>query len=97
MSGSSQHFTCTTNPGRPPSKIQWYLSDANITYAATAQPDVCDPGCYEKVRSSSVLRYIGNSNDNGKTIYCTAENVDGQSVRSLDRRIDILCMYIIYF
>ncbi|VDI70101.1 Hypothetical predicted protein [Mytilus galloprovincialis] len=96
LNGSSQHFTCTTNPGRPPSKIQWYLSDANITYAATAQPDVCDPGCYEKVRSSSVLLYIGNSNDNGKTIYCTAENVEEQSVRSLDRRIDILYPPVIF-
>ncbi|CAC5419490.1 unnamed protein product [Mytilus coruscus] len=90
LSGSSQHFSCTTDAGRPPSKIQWYMSSANITNAATAQPDTCHPGCNEKVISSSVLQYIGDINDNGKTIYCTAENVEEQSIRSLDRRIDIL-------
>lgn len=94
MAGSIQHFTCITNPGRPPSKIQWYLSGDNITGAAIAQPDACHPGCNDKVISSSVLLYTGNINDNGKTIHCTAVNVDQHSVRSLDRRIDIVCMYI---
>ncbi|CAC5419488.1 unnamed protein product [Mytilus coruscus] len=93
LAGSSQHFTCTTNPGRPPSKIQWYLSGANITNAATAQPDACHPGCNEKVISSSVLQYIGNINDNGKAIYCTAENVDEQSNRTTEKLFKVNVLY----
>lgn len=92
LSGSTQQFQCTTNAGRPSSRIEWYLSGANITEKAFVQTDKCDPGCNETLISSSVLKYTGNRSDIGKTIYCIAENVKEMSVRSLDRSIDILCM-----
>ncbi|XP_052074672.1 uncharacterized protein LOC127712344 isoform X1 [Mytilus californianus] len=90
LSGSSQHFTCTTDAGRPSSRIQWYMSGVNITDDAVVQADTCNPGCTNKVISSSVLVYIGHITDNGKTIYCTAFNIDAEAVRSQDRGINIL-------
>lgn len=92
LSGSIQQFQCTTNAGRPSSRIEWYISGANITEEASVKTDQCNPGCNETVISSSILKYTGNITDIGKTIYCIAENVKEQSVRSQDRRIDILCM-----
>ncbi|CAG2208208.1 unnamed protein product [Mytilus edulis] len=44
LSGSSQHFICTTDEGRPSSEIQWYMSGVNITDDAVVQPDTCNPG-----------------------------------------------------
>ncbi|CAG2208209.1 unnamed protein product [Mytilus edulis] len=90
LSGSTQQFQCTTNAGRPSSRIEWYLSGTNITEEASVQTDQCDPGCNETLISSSVLKYTGNRSDIGKTIYCVAENVKEMSVRSLDTIIDIL-------
>ncbi|XP_052074673.1 uncharacterized protein LOC127712344 isoform X2 [Mytilus californianus] len=90
LSGSSQHFACTTDAGRPSSRIHWYISGVNITDDAIVQKDKCNPGCNSKMISSSVLIYIGNITDTGKTIYCTAANVDAEGVRSQDREINIL-------
>ncbi|CAC5419492.1 unnamed protein product [Mytilus coruscus] len=89
VSGSKQRFICTTDAGRPSARIQWYLSGTNITDEATAQPGICSSGC-ETVISSSVLLYVGNITDNGKIIYCTAVNVEGQSLNSSMKSIDIL-------
>ncbi|CAG2225744.1 unnamed protein product [Mytilus edulis] len=90
LSGSTQQFQCTTNAGRPSSRIEWYISGANITAKAFLQTDQCNSECNETLITSSVLIYTGNMIDIGKIIYCIAENVKKQSVRSLDRRIDIL-------
>lgn len=84
---------CTTDAGRPSSRIQWYISSSNITDAATAQPDIYNLDCNGIVISSSVLVYIGNITDTGKTIHCTADNIDGEVVKSQDRYIDILRKY----
>jgi hypothetical protein len=90
-----QTFSCTTNAARPSSRIQWYLSTINKTTSATPQLDFCNTYCSdEKVISSSVLTYTGNINDNGKILYCTAVNIEGQGVvRSSDKTIDIWCKY----
>lgn len=96
LSGSSQYFTCTTNAGRPSSRIKWYLSGANIANATVTQTDVCNPECDGKVTSSSVFEYTGNISDSGKSLFCTAENIEGKSVRSINRSIDILCMYNLF-
>jgi hypothetical protein len=95
VSNSDQTFSCKTNAARPPSRIQWYLSTANITTSATPQPDVCNTNCSDdKVISSSVLTYKGNRNDDGKILYCTAINIEGRSVvRSSDKTIVIWCKY----
>jgi hypothetical protein len=51
-----QTFSCTTNAGRPSSRIQWYLSTTNITTSASPQPDVCNTDCSDdKVISSRQL------------------------------------------
>ncbi|VDI07194.1 Hypothetical predicted protein [Mytilus galloprovincialis] len=89
VSGSQQRFICTTDSGKPLAKIQWYLSGTNITDEASPQPSICSAGC-ETVISSSILSYIGNITDNGKIIYCSAVNVEGQSVNSTMKSIDIL-------
>ncbi|XP_063448060.1 B-cell receptor CD22-like [Mytilus trossulus] len=89
VSGSQQRFICTTDASRPAARIQWYLSGTNITDEASPQPSTCSAGC-ETVISSSVLSYIGNITDIGKIIYCTAANVEGQSVNSTMRSLDIL-------
>lgn len=93
LSSSSQHFMCTTDAGRPSARIQWYLSSLNITDLSTPQQDICNADCNGKVISSSVLVYIGNITDTGKTIHCTAVNIDGEVVKSQDRYIDILRRY----
>ncbi|CAG2190804.1 unnamed protein product [Mytilus edulis] len=90
ISGSYQRFICTTDAGRPSARIQWYMSGTNVTDEASPQPSSCSAGC-ETVMSSSVLSYIGNITDNGRTIYCSAVNVEGQSVNSTMKSIDILC------
>ncbi|XP_063442083.1 hemicentin-1-like [Mytilus trossulus] len=83
----SKSFTCTTDAGRPSSRIQWYLSTDNITSLATPQPDTsCNNG---KCRSSSELTYTGIKSDDGKVIYCTAVNGKGQTVRSENISINI--------
>ncbi|XP_063442082.1 hemicentin-1-like [Mytilus trossulus] len=83
----SKTFTCTTNAGRPSSRIQWYKSTDNITGFATPQPDAnCNK---EKCRSSSELTYTGIKSDDGKVIYCTAVNGQGQTVRSENKSIVI--------
>ncbi|CAG2208211.1 unnamed protein product [Mytilus edulis] len=94
VSGSKHEFICTTDASRPAARIQWYLSGTNITDEASAQPSICSAGC-ETVISSSILSYIGNITDNGKTMYCTAVNVEGQSVNSTMKSIDILYQPII--
>ncbi|CAC5419487.1 unnamed protein product [Mytilus coruscus] len=90
LSGSSQQFSCTTDEGRPSSRIQWYMAGVNITDDAIVQADTCNPGCNNRVISSSVLIYTGHITDNGKTIYCTAFNIDAEGVRSQYRAINIL-------
>ncbi|CAC5419491.1 unnamed protein product [Mytilus coruscus] len=84
VSGMSQRFTCTSDGSRPPSRIQWFLSNTNITSDAKVQAGICNPGCNGKVISSSVLEYFGDIVDNGKKIYCTAANIVGHIVRSHD-------------
>jgi hypothetical protein len=42
VSNRDQTFSCTTNAARPSSRIQWYLSTANITTSASLQPEVCN-------------------------------------------------------
>ncbi|CAC5414994.1 unnamed protein product [Mytilus coruscus] len=85
----SKTFTCTTNAGRPSSRIQWYKSIDNITSLAPPQPDVCNTNCNGKVISSSELLYTGIKSDDGKVIYCSAVNVKGQTVRSENKSIVI--------
>ena len=94
-SNGNQTFSCTTNGARPSSRIQWYLSTTNITTSASPQPDVCNTDCSDdKVISSSVLTYTGNINDDGKILYCTAINIEGQEVvRSSDKTIVIWRKY----
>ncbi|XP_063442047.1 carcinoembryonic antigen-related cell adhesion molecule 6-like [Mytilus trossulus] len=83
----SKTFTCTTNAGRPSSKIQWYKSIDNITSLATPQPDTnCNNG---KCRSSSELTYTVTKSDDGKVIYCTAVNGKDPMVRSENKTIVI--------
>ncbi|CAC5360968.1 unnamed protein product [Mytilus coruscus] len=87
----SQLFNCKTNAGRPSSIIQWYMDSINITLSATSQSDVCATDCSDgKLISSSQLIYKGNTNDSGHIIYCTASNIEGHSVRSLNKTIDVL-------
>lgn len=95
VSKRNQTFSCTTNAARPSSRIQWYLSTINITSSSSPQPDVCNTDCSDdKVISSSVLTYTGNINDDGKSLYCTAVNIEGRSVvRSSDKTIVIWCKY----
>jgi len=97
--GSTRLFSCTTNAGRPPSKIQWYIGNVNITDLAVPQPDVCNTNCSDdKVISSSELNYTGNSRDDSKTIYCTVVNIDGQeTTRSKTKTINITCMYTLCY
>ncbi|VDI42259.1 Hypothetical predicted protein, partial [Mytilus galloprovincialis] len=57
ISGSRQSFKCTTDAGRPSSRIQWYLSGSKISDNASVQTDTCNFGCNGKVISSSVLLY----------------------------------------
>ncbi|XP_076109051.1 uncharacterized protein LOC143077049 [Mytilus galloprovincialis] len=90
LSGSNQQFTCTTGEGRPSSRIHWFMSGVNITDDAVVKPNTCNQGCNGKVISSSVLIYIGHITDIGKTIYCTASNLDETSVRSQDKTLNIL-------
>jgi hypothetical protein len=94
-SNRDQTFLCRTNAARPSSRIQWYLSTTNITTSASPQPDVCITNCsVDKVISSSVLMYTGNINDDGKILYCTAVNIEGEEVvRSSDKTIVIWCKY----
>ncbi|CAG2184374.1 unnamed protein product [Mytilus edulis] len=94
VSGSKHLFICTANASQSAARIQWYLSGTNITDQASAQPSICSTGC-ETVISSSILSYIGNITDNGKTMYCTAVNGEGQSVNSTMKSIDILYQPII--
>ena len=93
--GSTRLFSCTTNAGRPPSKIQWYIGNVDITDLAVPQPDVCNTNCSDDiVISSSELNYTGRSKDDSKTIYCTVVNIDGQeTTRSKTKTINIKGMY----
>ena len=45
VSNRDQTFSCTTNAGRPSSRIQWYLFTTNITTLASPQRDVCKTNC----------------------------------------------------
>ncbi|CAC5385646.1 unnamed protein product [Mytilus coruscus] len=91
IKGKSKEFTCRTDSGRPPATIQWYLSNVNITYSARNQSNECATDCSDgKTISSSQLIYKGNTDDIGKTIYCTALNIEGYRVRSKKKTIDIL-------
>ncbi|XP_052063079.1 carcinoembryonic antigen-related cell adhesion molecule 1-like [Mytilus californianus] len=90
VTGITQTFQCKTDAGRPSSRIQWYISDTNITSLATPQDDVCSLNCNGKVISSSVLIYTVNREDEGKIIYCTALNIENQSVGSQNKTVEIL-------
>lgn len=78
--------------------IQWYVSGTDITCDAIVQTKTCNyyTRCNETVITSSLLVYIGHITDNGKTMYCRASNIDGRDIRSQDRAINVLCMYIYY-
>ncbi|XP_071172166.1 nephrin-like [Mytilus edulis] len=91
IKGSSKLFTCRTNAGRPAARIQWYLSNENITNSATNQNNECVTDCSDaKMISSSQLTYIGNTDDSGKIIYCTAVNIEGYKVWSMNKTIGVL-------
>lgn len=97
VTGVKKRFECKTDAGRPSSAIQWYISGTNVTDVAVSQPDICYSDCKGKVVSSSVLLYKGNRIDEGKHIYCTALNIESQSVRSQNKSIVILCKYLILY
>ncbi|VDI33775.1 Hypothetical predicted protein [Mytilus galloprovincialis] len=96
IKGSSKLFTCRTNAGRPAARIQWYLSNENITNSATNQNNECVTDCSDaKMISSSQLTYIGNTDDSGEIIYCTAVNIEGYRVWSMNKTIDVLYLDVI--
>ncbi|XP_052063078.1 B-cell receptor CD22-like [Mytilus californianus] len=90
VTGKTQQFQCKTDAGRPSSRIQWYMSGTNITSLATPQDVICSLNCNGKVISSSVLTYTGNRGDEGKIMYCTALNIENQSVGSQNKTVEIL-------
>ncbi|VDI63052.1 Hypothetical predicted protein [Mytilus galloprovincialis] len=90
VKGNSKEFKCRTDASRPSSTIQWYLSNKNITNSSSHYNE-CATNCSDgKTISYSQLIYKGNTDDIGKTIYCTAINIEGYRVWSMNKTIDVL-------
>ena len=91
IQGETQTFTCTIDPSRPASWIQWYIGGQNVTNQATPQPPQQDG---DKFISSSSLVYTGRDVDHNKVIFCEAVNIVGrQKVKSTEKSLYIQCNY----
>ncbi|XP_076109515.1 nephrin-like [Mytilus galloprovincialis] len=73
--GATRTFNCSTGLSRPAAWIQWYIGGENVTNQAQPQTPLQDG---DKIISSSRLVYIGEDEDNNKTIFCETVNIEGQ-------------------
>lgn len=89
--GQMINLTCVTSYSNPEATISWYKSSEDITPQSTFETQR-DRGL---VRTISSLRRIVVKEDNGKRIYCRANNTMDASITSTMRTIIVLCKYTI--
>lgn len=89
LAGQQINITCTTSYCYPPAYVTWYMSSTNITSLSTSTKDVKE----DLVRTISSLSINLGKLDNGKHVFCTARNMQDQSVTSMMNTVTVLCMY----
>lgn len=80
MDGKRINITCLTNDCRPPANITWFKGNSEITNQITSSIQNVSNFLMKTI---SVLQYTGIEDDNGKEVYCRANNiVRGHDVES---------------
>lgn len=89
--GQMINLTCVTSYSNPEATISWHKSSEDITPQSTSETQIKG----SLVRTISSLRSIVVKEDNGKRIYCRANNTMDASITSSMRTIIVLCKYTI--
>lgn len=90
IAGNSRQLQCQTSAGVPAPRVKWFMirgtpgsKPTDITTSSNSMPD--------ESGTTSVLTVVPTRDDDGLTIYCTADNV-GESVESVRKPLlHILC------
>lgn len=86
--GEPMTLTCETNYCNPQASIKWYKgkypisSGINITF---------DKDQNSLQRTTSILMYTFNADDNGLQVHCNASNLLNRTVVSVNHTLDLKC------
>lgn len=88
--GSPFTFYCFTNAGRPQAQITWHFDNQVIQGNS---PSLIENGTMFVVNSSFTKSF--NKDDQGKRMYCSAVNIEGDpGIMSNDIEINVFCKFI---
>lgn len=90
IAGQLVNLTCSTSYCNPPATIRWYKSLTDVTSKSKFTTDTSDG----LVRTTSSLLLNITKADGGKDMYCTASNLQDNSVKSIVHTITVYCKYI---
>lgn len=85
------HMQCTTSPSRPKAFIYWHAQTKQLNTTDSVKTEYMSTQGNLTV-TKGTLSYRGEPDDNGKTLYCTAENGFGQQTSS-GVVLNVLCTY----
>lgn len=87
FAGQHMNLTCTTSYCLPPATITWYLSPTDNINSAINTSDSLNG----LVKTKSFLQKSVDKSDNGKRVYCTANNIPGRIVNSSVHEVVVWC------
>lgn len=86
--GQPMTLTCQTNYCNPQASIKWYKG----TYPISSGIDIkFDKDTNNLQRTTSILMYSFNADDNGLQVHCTASNSLDKTVVSENHTLDLKC------
>lgn len=88
-----KNLTCQTSFCNPKATVIWYKGLQQIT---TGISTTYVPNEYLLEKTVSVLGYIGDANDNGQQVYCTANNLLNVTKESSRQTLDVKCKFDIF-
>lgn len=91
FAGQQMNLTCTTSYCLPPATITWHMSSTDNINSSMNMSNSLNG----LRKTNSYLQKSVNKSDNGKSVYCTASNIPGQSAKSLVHEVVAWCKLIL--
>ena len=89
--GESINFTCQTNYCDLPANITWYKGNTSIS-GTTHVTSTLNTNSESQVRTTSELWFSSVApEDNCREMYCTASNMEGETVESRRFKLNVTC------
>lgn len=89
--GESINFTCQTNYCDLPANITWYKGNTSIS-GTTKVSSALNSNSEGQVRTTSEMWFSSVvPEDNCQQIYCTASNMEGETVESRRFKLNVTC------